>query len=121
MLDTSITQLLPRSVLPIALASAGLLATATVYFLYVLLVQRRRLSHIPGPFWASITGFWLASRFRRGISFVTIARGLDEKYGPVVQYAPRRVLFSDPAAIPIVYGTTKPFPKARPRRHPSLD
>jgi hypothetical protein len=72
-----------------------------------------KLSHIPGPFWARFTGFWLAFKFWREETFHDIAIDLDKRYGPVVRYGPNSVLFSDPSAIPIIYGTTKAFLKAR--------
>lgn len=70
-----------------------------------------RLRHIPGPFWSHFTGFWVSLKLWGGENFADINRKLDQQYGPVVRYGPKAVLFSDPAAIPIIYGTNNVFPK----------
>ena len=69
------------------------------------------LRHIPGPFLASWTDFWFLWVMRYG-DYRKKSLKLDHVYGKIVRYGPRRVLFSDVNAIPIVYGTTKPFQKA---------
>jgi hypothetical protein len=38
-------------------------------------------------------------------------RAMHKKYGPVVRTGPYHVSFSDPAAIPSIYGITLSFPK----------
>lgn len=71
----------------------------------------RRLSHIPGPFWAHFTGLWLQLKLWNGQGFGEINQKLGEQYGPVVRFGPKNVLFSDPAAIPVIYGTNPVFRK----------
>jgi len=75
------------------------------------LVQHWRLRHIPGPWQAKLTNFWLASKIWRGGEFPTVARELDKKYGRVVAYGPNRVLFSEPSAVGIIMNTKNPLPK----------
>jgi hypothetical protein len=64
-----------RLTLAIGVVSASLL----VYFVRLVL-QWRRLSHVPGPFWASLTKGWLAReslRARQPIAF----KEVNDKYG----------------------------------------
>ncbi|RBA18229.1 hypothetical protein FPRO05_10524 [Fusarium proliferatum] len=80
--------------------------------LRVLLLQNYlRLKHIPGPFWATVTEFWLMRKIWKGESWMDIELRLHEEYGDVVRWGPRNVLFSDPAVIPIIYGTHNVFSK----------
>lgn len=74
-------------------------------------LQYWRLRHIPGPWQAKLTDFWLARKFWNGEVFPDIAKDLDKKYGSVVAYGPNKVLFSDPAAVGTIFNTRNPFPK----------
>ena len=76
-------------------------------------LQYWSLRHIPGPWQAKLTNFWLARKFWNKESFVDIARDLDRKYGPVVAYGPNRVLFSDPSAVSVIFNTKDALPKVR--------
>ncbi|KIW65684.1 hypothetical protein, variant 2 [Phialophora macrospora] len=75
-------------------------------------IQYLSLRHIPGPWPAKLTNFWLASKFWTGGNFLDIAIDLDRKYGPVVAYGPNRVLFSDPAAVGVIFNTKDALQKA---------
>ncbi|ETS73763.1 hypothetical protein PFICI_14709 [Pestalotiopsis fici W106-1] len=57
--------------------------------------QWYRLSHIPGPFFASLTNIWA---FRASMSghYHVIVRDLQEKYGEIARIAPNDVLIADP-------------------------
>lgn len=88
-----------------------ILATVVLYIVFAVVRRHSKLSHVPGPFLASCSGFWLAWKFWREESFRKISQSLHARYGPIVRYGPKNVLFSDPSAIPVVYGTTKPFRK----------
>lgn len=70
-----------------------------------------RLAHIPGPFLARFTNLW---RFKAQNSKRWSERmiHLHEKYGRLVRIGPNHVSISDPDAIPIVYTTKSPWPKA---------
>ena len=70
-----------------------------------------KLRHIPGPLLSHFTGLWVSIKLWRGESFLDINRKLDQQYGPVVCYGPKHVLFSDPSAIPVIYGTNNVFIK----------
>ncbi|KAF5610971.1 uncharacterized protein FTJAE_14234 [Fusarium tjaetaba] len=72
-----------------------------------------RLKHVPGPFWAQLTEFWLMRKIWKGESWADIELKLHQDYGDVVRWGPRNVLFSDPAVIPIIYGTNNVFNKAK--------
>ncbi|KUJ24271.1 cytochrome P450 [Mollisia scopiformis] len=60
------------------------------------------LSHIPGPFWSSVTDlFKLYVLLSQDLS--TMGIELHKKYGPVVRVAPNMLSFSDPYMIPRIY------------------
>jgi hypothetical protein len=90
--------------------AAGALLLIT---LITLLRRHLALRYIPGPFLASLTDLWLLYIMRFGDYRQTTARlAAQHPNSKLIRYGPRRVLFSDPHAVPLVYGTTKPFPKA---------
>ncbi|KAK3940211.1 Pisatin demethylase, partial [Diplogelasinospora grovesii] len=70
----------------------------------------RRLSHIPGPFPASITDLqrmlWVKTKRAH-----LILQDVHEKYGEVVRIGPNNVVFSNPEAIPTskFYVTLQPY------------
>ncbi|KAL3487019.1 cytochrome P450 [Aspergillus germanicus] len=68
------------------------------------------LAKIPGPFWASISRYWLAYQVSTGKADV-IQRGLHGKYGPVVRIASDEISISDPTAVKIIYGIKSGFTK----------
>ncbi|KAL1755458.1 cytochrome P450 [Schizophyllum commune] len=60
------------------------------------------LRHIPGPWYAAVSDFWLWTCFLR-LRQCQIIHGLFEVYGPVVRIGPRRVAFNDVAGVKSVY------------------
>jgi hypothetical protein len=86
---------------------ALLIAYAAVYY-----VRRySALSHVPGPTLAAWTDFWLFSKYRNKTDPQQLYRDLHQQYGPTFRYGPNRVMFSDPAAVPVIYSTTHVFEK----------
>ncbi|KAF2826799.1 cytochrome P450 [Ophiobolus disseminans] len=76
--------------LALGVASAALLA-----YLVRLVLQWRRLSHVPGPFWAGLTKGWLAReslKARQPISF----KKVNEKYGSLARVGPNELITDDP-------------------------
>lgn len=67
--------------------------------------------HFPGPFWASITGYWYFNSVRHGLGDNTQWQ-LHRKYGPMVRVAPGMVAIADPAAIDTIYGMKNTFRKS---------
>ncbi|KAH6975712.1 putative cytochrome P450 oxidoreductase [Ilyonectria destructans] len=61
------------------------------------------LSRFPGPFWASITRWWLVLDAWGEKHQETMLR-LHEKYGPIVRTTPFELQIADPSAISILYG-----------------
>lgn len=58
----------------------GLLVVSLFAYLVHLVVQWRRLSHVPGPFWAALSKGWMVReslRMRQPISF----KEVNDKYG----------------------------------------
>lgn len=68
------------------------------------------LSHIPGPFGASVSRFWIMWRTARGDMEHT-QRSLHKKYGPLVRIAPNEIACADPNAIKKIYRTSQPLRK----------
>ncbi|KIW11732.1 hypothetical protein PV08_09004 [Exophiala spinifera] len=88
-----------------------LIGLATLPLIVKIFLQYWRLRHIPGPWQAKLTNFWLARRVWRGENFPDISRDLDKRFGRVVAYGPNRILFNEPTAIGIIFNTRNPFPK----------
>ena len=79
------------------------------------IIKRRYLSPLrrfPGPFWASVTRWWLVHQIFRGDHEKTMLR-LHAKYGPIIRISPFEVAISDPDAIKTIYGHTSQFTKVR--------
>jgi hypothetical protein len=68
------------------------------------------LSKFPGPFWASITRWWMVSEIFSGEHEKHI-NALHEKYGPIVRIAPNEVAIADPHAVKVIYSTGGGFTK----------
>ena len=81
-----------------------------VVFLY-LYALRRRLGHVPGPFFASLTNipraWWVWTRNAHEIHL-----RLHRKYGPLVRMGPNMVSITNPADVSIVYNFEGRFKKA---------
>ena len=75
------------------------------------LVSYRKLSHIPGPFFARYTNFprlsWVLSNRAHDIH-----TSLHRKYGPLVRFGPNMVSCADPEEISNIYTFVKPWSKA---------
>jgi|SRR5277367_1113914 len=77
------------------------------------IVKRRYLSPLrrfPGPFWASVTRWWLVRSIFCGDHEKTMRR-LHAKYGPIIRISPFEVAISEPEAIKTIYGHTSGFTK----------
>lgn len=98
--------------LDISVAQLGLTAVALLLVFAITQRYRYGISHIPGPFFASILDI---SRLRSVISGASHKLDLatHQKYGPIVRLAPNLISVADPAAIPQFYGVTSKFYKVR--------
>lgn len=89
---------------------------ATLLLLLLTFIIKRRyfspLRRFPGPFWASVTRWWLVHQIFRGDHEKVMLR-LHAKYGPIIRISPFEVAISDPEAIKIIYGHTSNFTKVR--------
>ncbi|KAH7230341.1 hypothetical protein MRS44_011974 [Fusarium solani] len=100
----------------------GLSGALTFYIVY----QRffSHLASVPGPFWASVSRFWLARKFFAGDWDKTL-RKLHQRYGPLVRIAPDEVSVGDPEAIKTIYTSKGSWQKTdfytnfAPHPHPS--
>ncbi|KAK3368362.1 cytochrome P450 71A20 [Podospora didyma] len=86
-------------------STVGLVGLALVGF--CLVVQRirgyRRLRHIPGPFWAGWTDFWIIRTQLSGRMCFILA-DVNEKYGPIAKIAPNWVVCGDGAELRRIWG-----------------
>ncbi|ETS75667.1 hypothetical protein PFICI_12611 [Pestalotiopsis fici W106-1] len=79
-----------------------------VYRIIVTYNEWQQLRHIPGPFLARFTRFWLVRHILGGV-YVEKLSQLHERYGPVVVLAPDLVSLSDPAEIKSIGGVRSPW------------
>lgn len=85
--------------------------TFIITILLIALFRRyRKLSHVPGPFLASLTDFWRAYHQNAG-NHAAFSLKVHEKYGPVVRVGPNTVHVNDARAIPAIYTNHGEFPK----------
>ena len=91
------------------------LCVALVYLLGTNLRSYRRLSHIPGPFFAAVTNvqrmLWVKSNRAHVIHL-----NLHRKYGPIVRFGPNMISVADLKEIGTIYSFKKPWPKVRRSR-----
>ncbi len=84
---------------------------APLLFLVYLVVVYRRLSHVPGPFLASLTNLvrlrWVLTRHAQHIHI-----NLHKSYGSLVRIGPNAVSVGDPAEIQQIYGLTGNYLKS---------
>ncbi|OIW31503.1 cytochrome P450 [Coniochaeta ligniaria NRRL 30616] len=82
-----------------------LLVAAAALAVVQLAVSSFKLRGIPGPFAARFTDVWRFRAMRsKGWSERLVA--LHKKHGKLVRLGPNHVSVSDPAAIPVIYGTS---------------
>jgi hypothetical protein len=75
-----------RATLAIGVVCASLLA-----YLVRLVLQWRRLAHVPGPFWAALSKAWMVReslKMRQPTSF----KELNDKYGDSTCFSPSRMV-----------------------------
>ncbi|KAK2002124.1 cytochrome P450 [Colletotrichum falcatum] len=101
--------------------TAVLAAILLCYVFYIMYdVKFGPLSDIPGPFWYKASGIPLAYMQGRGKEAVVMPI-LHEKYGPVVQIAPRELSFISGAdAWQDLYGFVKPGGDPKPAKDPIM-
>lgn len=93
--------------------STAPIVAALLIFLTARIIYQRHfhpLSHIPGPFWASITN--LHRFYYDYIKNGTYYRQFDRyqaRYGPVIRIAPNEVLLTNPSHYDKIYNVTTDF------------
>lgn len=68
------------------------------------------LAHIPGPYLASVSRFWVIWRLRKG-DMDRVQRKLHEKHGHLIRIAPNEVACSWPGALRAIYPMHNPLTK----------
>ena len=93
----------------------GYTITAIVIWVTSLIVYRRffhPLAKIPGPFWASVTHYYIVkyNLFSGRSQFYLQVKKLHQEYGPVVRISPSEIHLNDPDNYEKVYyiGSTAP-------------
>ncbi|KAF1845545.1 cytochrome P450 [Cucurbitaria berberidis CBS 394.84] len=76
--------------LAIGLASASLCA-----YLVHLVLQWRRLSHVPGPFWAALSKGWMVRESLKGRQPISF-KDVNDKYGSLARVGPNELITNDP-------------------------
>jgi hypothetical protein len=70
------------------------------------------ISHIPGPFSASISNFWkISAAWHQQMPQRNIS--LHRKYGPLVRIGPNMISVDDPSALSTIYGFKPIYLKVR--------
>ncbi|KAK8064537.1 pisatin demethylase (cytochrome P450) [Apiospora phragmitis] len=69
-----------------------------------------RLRHIPGPFWASVSSFWMVRKALTGKLHEHL-RDISEKYGPLVRIGPNEVLSTDPDVLRMMSAVRSSYTK----------
>ena len=97
----------PISSLLAYIACLSLLSVIS-YVLYIRYYSS--LAKVPGPFWASLSRWWLVLFSDKGNMHRLYPR-LHEEYGKLVRVGPNEVSVADLNAIQLIYGTSSlPFP-----------
>ena len=78
-----------------SLIAIGVPTALLLTYLIRVALQWYRLSHIPGPFWASISTYWIISKSLKG-QLPRATKELTDKYGPLVRVSPTDLVTSDP-------------------------
>ncbi|ORY18140.1 cytochrome P450 [Clohesyomyces aquaticus] len=81
---------LPRTTVAIGVTSALVVA-----YLVLIGVQWYRLSHVPGPWWAALTKYWMVRESLRGRQ-PNAFKEANAKYGSLVRVGPNELVTDDP-------------------------
>ncbi|CAJ0551509.1 Ff.00g114390.m01.CDS01 [Fusarium sp. VM40] len=97
---------------------ARLSPVSTFFTLAILIISfqvlRLRLSPVrrfPGPVWAKLSSFWLASQCRRTRRSEAVMQ-LHKKYGDFVRIGPNHISINNPIAVTEIYGHGTGFTKS---------
>jgi cytochrome P450 len=75
-----------------------LLTTLTLIYFTFVIWQWYRLSHIPGPFFATISKLWMVRHSLNG-TLVSAVRKVTDRHGPLARIGPNELITSDPDVI----------------------
>ncbi|KAF1934828.1 cytochrome P450 [Clathrospora elynae] len=78
--------------------SIRVLSTSLLAYVAYVAWQWHRLSHIPGPFWASLSKFWMVKQSlnkRQPLAF----KEMTDKYGTLVRVGPNDLVTDDPEVL----------------------
>ncbi|KFA77850.1 hypothetical protein S40288_09765 [Stachybotrys chartarum IBT 40288] len=86
---------IPDNAGTLAATAAGALGTGlTLAYLASLFNTWYRLSHVPGPFWASVSQVWMAREALKGSQPESL-KAANAKYGPLIRVGPNDVVTGD--------------------------
>jgi cytochrome P450 len=81
-----------------SLIAIGVPTVLLLTYLARVALQWYRLSHIPGPFWASISSFWIIKQSLKG-RLPLATKELTDRYGPLVRVSPTELVTCDPEIV----------------------
>ncbi|KAF2261392.1 cytochrome P450 [Lojkania enalia] len=76
----------------------GLVSAAILAYLVSTLWQWYRLSHVPGPFWAAFSKFWMVKESLKGRQPAAI-KEVTDKYGSLARIGPNELVTDDPEVL----------------------
>ncbi|KAK0636053.1 cytochrome P450 [Bombardia bombarda] len=79
-------------------AAALVVGTLVAVVLVRLFLQWYRLSHVPGPFWAAFSKYWMVSESLKGRQ-PTAIKDVTDKYGSLARIGPNELVTDDPEVL----------------------
>ncbi|KAK3326091.1 cytochrome P450 [Apodospora peruviana] len=90
------------------LTGTSLLGALVVAYLARVVYQWYRLSHIPGPFWAAFSKYWMVRESLNGRQPITIKKATDQ-YGSLVRIGPNELVTDDPEVLRKMMAVRSPY------------
>ena len=101
----------PITSLPSFALATGLVLLSYLVFKFVSIFWLSPLKHVPGPYLAAWTAWWISYHDLAG-DRTSILHNLHERYGSVVRIGPNEVSISDASAVKELYGQGSSYIKA---------
>ncbi|KAL1845060.1 hypothetical protein VTK73DRAFT_1208 [Phialemonium thermophilum] len=86
----------------------GVLGSVVVIFVVRTFYQWYRLSHIPGPFWAAFSKYWMVRESLKGRQPFAI-KEVTDKYGSLARIGPNELVTDDPDVLRKMMSVRSPY------------
>ncbi|KAE8453907.1 hypothetical protein EG329_007683 [Mollisiaceae sp. DMI_Dod_QoI] len=93
---------------PTSLSLSGLVVIITTGILAYSFYTWYRLSHIPGPFWPSLSKYWLVQQSLKGQTHSSL-KEVTDKYGSLVRVGPNDLVTDDPDILRKMMAVRSPY------------